>query len=168
MLHPAADNDPKPNNSKTRVGGERWGPLPPSYYSHHHTGDCHISAAPLWLWPPLPPARRVWAAASGVQVHPEGVLGHRDNKSTSLDPTTVEVGPGWDQRNGHSPQLCHLAAKRFQGATAHIHPFLPTFFPCLGTAVNKTKPLPPGDLHSSLHVLGDNKQGAGKWFCHQG
>lgn len=39
---------------------------------------------------------------------------------------------------------------------------MPPFFPCLGTAANKSKPLPPGDLHASLHVLGDNKQGAGK------
>lgn len=74
------------------VGGRGGGGCHHPYYSHHGAGDCHISAAPLWLRPPLPPAQRVWAAASGVQVHPEGVLGHRDNKSTSQVPTTVEDG----------------------------------------------------------------------------
>ena len=52
MLHPAADSEQNPNNSKTCVGsrGGASGTVPTTVPTiiPHSAGGCHISAAPLW------------------------------------------------------------------------------------------------------------------------
>lgn len=141
MLHPAADSEPNSNNSKTHTWAREQGRCHRYYNSPLRRRLPHL-CCPLVAPVYIPPAKRAKAAAL-------------------LQFQVPDCSTGWDQDGTKRSANPSSATDQ---PLPHIHSFLPPFFPCLGTTVNKT----PGDLNSSLYMQGDREQGAGACFVTKG